>query len=425
MNELKKEIFYSDSVREIMGHPPRWIVRLGTVVIFILFMLFIFFSWLIRYPDIIPSTVEITTSNPPVTLVSKITGRIMLMNVSDRENVKKGQLVAVMETTADVEEMKLLKEYMDTVNKMPDVLPDFSHLGELQEYYAAYRKNHTDFIHYNSNDFYGNKIASVNQEIRGIREYIARLAVKEKMYTENQKIEQGKYYRDSLLFAGNVISVSQLEISHQALLKNSIELQQARLDHADKLIELSVKQKLIQEYSINRIEEKERLLSVMEESFLNLKAQLNIWQNNYFLISPVDGVATFTKFWSINQSVMKDEPVMSIIPTDAGEYVGRMNLKMQRSGKVVQGKMVNIKLSGYPYLEYGMVRGIVKSKSMVPSGDAYIIEIELPDGLTTLYNTKLEFTQNMQGIAEIITDDTRLLQKILNPFRHLISGNKR
>ena len=31
------------------------------------------------------------------------------------------------------------------------------------------------------------------------------------------------------------------------------------------------------------------------------------------------------------------------------------------------------------------VRGIVKSKSLVPSGDAYVIEIDLPDGLTTLY----------------------------------------
>ena len=61
---------------------------------------------------------------------------------------------------------------------------------------------------------------------------------------------------------------------------------------------------------------------------------------------------------------------------------------------------------------------MIKSKSLVPSGDAYIIEIDLPDGLTTLYGIKLDFTQNMQGTAEIITEDIRLLQKIINPFRH-------
>jgi HlyD family secretion protein len=86
---------------------------------------------------------------------------------------------------------------------------------------------------------------------------------------------------------------------------------------------------------------------------------------------------------------------------------------------------VNIKLSGYPYLQYGMVRGIVKSKSLVPTGDAYVIEIELPDGLKTLYDTNLEFTQNMQGTAEIITENIRLLQKIVNPFRYMVSKNKK
>jgi HlyD family secretion protein len=98
---------------------------------------------------------------------------------------------------------------------------------------------------------------------------------------------------------------------------------------------------------------------------------------------------------------------------------------MQRSGKVKVDGEVNIKLSGYPYLEYGMVRGIVKSKSLVPSGDSYIIEVGLPEGLTTLYGKQLEFTQNMQGTAEILTDNMRLLQKIINPFRHLVSKNRK
>ena len=123
--------------------------------------------------------------------------------------------------------------------------------------------------------------------------------------------------------------------------------------------------------------------------------------------------------------MIKDEPVLSIVPLETGDFVGRVNLKMQRSGKVKAGQPVNIKLSSYPYLEYGMVKGIVKSKSLVPTGDAYVIEITLPSGLTTLYGKKLDFTQNMQGTAEIITENLRLLQKIVNPFRYLISKNKR
>ena len=76
MKNQKPEILYSDPVKEIMGNPPRRILRWGTTIMFLVFVLFILFAWLIRYPDTIPAPVEITTTNPPVTLVTKITGHI-------------------------------------------------------------------------------------------------------------------------------------------------------------------------------------------------------------------------------------------------------------------------------------------------------------------------------------------------------------
>jgi multidrug resistance efflux pump len=429
MKNQKPEIFYSEPVREIMGKPPRRILRWGTTIMFLVFVFFILFAWLIKYPDTIPAPVEITTTNPPVTLVTKITGHINSFFVKEKEKVVAGQLVAVMETTASLNEIKLLKQSIDTIRN-PELLsyrllPQFSELGELQGFYGTFLKNLSDLNNYVANDFYGSKIASLSDEINGIQEYINRLIVKEKLYSENQRIESKIYNRDSSLFSGKVIAESELERSHQELLRVNIELQQARLDHSSKSIELAERRQALQDNRITKIEEGEKFVSALRESFLNLKAQINLWENTYLLISPVEGIVSFTKFWSANQSVVKDEPVVSIVPLEAGSFLGRINLKMERSGKVKKGSLVNIKLSGYPYLEYGMVRGIVKSKSLVPASDAYVIEIELPEGLTTLYGTKLDFTQNMQGTAEIITENIRLLQKIVNPFRHLISKNKK
>ena len=429
MKNKRPEILYSDPVREIMGKPPRRILRWGTTIMFLVFVLFIFFAWLIRYPDTIPAPVEITTTNPPVTLVTKITGHINSLFVKEREKVNAGQLVALMETTASMKEIELLKQTIDTI-KTPEtlssrLLPAFSELGELQGFYGTFLKNLSDLNNYMINDFYGSKIASLTDEINGIQEFISRLSIKEKLYSENQRLEAKKYSRDSSLYASKVIAESGLENSHQSLLRVSMELQQARLDHSSKTIELSEKRQQLQDYRITRIDEKEKLVSVLHETFLNLKAQINLWENTYLLISPIEGIVSFTKFWSVNQSVVKDEPVVSIVPIDAGKFLGRINLKMERSGKVKTGMVVNIKLSGYPYMEYGMVRGIVKSKSLVPAEDAYVIEIELPNGLTTLYGKTLDFTQNMQGTAEIITENIRLIQKIVNPFRYMVSRNRK
>ncbi len=428
MDELQHSIVYSDPVNEIMGHPPGRIVRWGNTVILLVFIIFILFLWLVKYPDTIPAPVEITTVNPPVTLVSKLTGRIKNLYVRDKDQIGPGQLIAVMETAASIDDLTKIKNIVDTIldpeRIMLTSLPEFSELGEIQNYWGSFLKSLSDFNNYNINDYYGNKIKSLTDEIDGILTYIGRVEVKEKLFSENQMLEAKKYSRDSVLYVNGVYSESELEKSRQSLIRLNIELQQVRLDHTAKSIELAEKRQLLQDYRIKKLEEKEKYYSVLNESFLNLKAQIKIWENTYLLISPVSGIVTFTKFWSENQIVDKDEPVLSIVPMDAGDFIGRINLRMNRSGKVKPGQAVNIKLSGYPYLEYGMVRGIVKSKSLVPSEGSYIIELNLPSGLTTLYGKKLDFTQNMQGTAEIITDNLRLLQKIINPFRYLISRNK-
>jgi multidrug resistance efflux pump len=429
MEEKPNNIIYSDSVSEIMGHPPGKILKWGNAIILIVFSIFILFLWLIKYPDIIPAPIEITTLNPPVTLVSKLTGRIKNLYVKDKDRTNSGQLIAVMETAASIEDMNKLKQLVDTIANPERIMlasmPEFIELGEIQNYWGSFLKSLSDFNNYNLNDYYGVKIKSLTEEIDGIQVYIGKIKIKEELYSENQMLEAKKYRRDSLLFVSRVYSESELEKSRQSLIRLNIELQQVRLDHSAKSIELAEKRQVLQDYRIKKLEEKEKYYSVLNESYLNLKAQIKIWENTYLLISPVSGVVTFTKFWSENQTVNKDEPVLSIVPLEAGDFVGRISLKMNRSGKVKPGQAVNIKLSGYPYLEYGMVKGIVKSKSLVPSGDSYSMEVSLPSGLTTLYGTKLDFTQNMQGTAEIITDDLRLLQKILNPFRYIISRNKR
>jgi multidrug resistance efflux pump len=429
MKNTESEILYSEPVRELMGTPPRSILRWGTTVLFFTIALFLIFAWIVRYPDTISAPAEITTINPPVTLVSKISGNIKYMYVKDRENVNAGKIVAVMETTASLNEIKLLKETIDSIKEPSSFItrpvPEFSGLGEIQIYYATFLKNLNDLKNFIANDLYGSKIASLTKEIRGIREYIVRLDGKERLFSENEKIERKKFGRDSALYSAGLIPENDLEKSRQSLIRIDIELQQVRLEQSAKSIEMAEKQQLFQDYRINRIEENGKFNSLLEESFLNLKAQADIWENNYLLVSPFNGTVSFTRFWSANQSVKKDEPVVTIIPYDAGELLGRMNLKMQRSGKVKTGQMVFIKLSSYPYLEYGMLKGVVKSISLLPSGDEYIIEISLPEGLRTLYGINIEFTQKMQGTAEIITEDVRLLQKMINPFRYLVSRNKR
>ncbi|MEZ4999484.1 MAG: HlyD family efflux transporter periplasmic adaptor subunit [Bacteroidales bacterium] len=264
-------------------------------------------------------------------------------------------------------------------------LPDRPDLGELQEYYSAFRKSCIDYSNNVSIDMYGKKIAAMQEEIRNIDRYINRLSASEKLFSERFELESKKYRRDSILYVQEVYSLTAFEKSRQDWLQSGIDLERIRLDRASRAIERSSKQQEIEDLLARGEEERERFRSVMETDYLNLTARLDWWFQNYLLVSPIDGRVTFNKFWGTNQVVEEGETVLTVVPEGEMEIVARVKLSVKGSGKVEQGQQVNIKLNGYPYLEYGMVQGIVSSKSLAATADGYIVDVELPDNLTTFY----------------------------------------
>jgi len=429
MEKKKPDIVYSEPVREIMGNPPASILRYGSMVIFLIFILVILFSIFFKYPDLVSSPVEITTRNPPLPLNAKGTYKIRQLFIADGDTVEKGQLLGVMETVASIEQVRKLGHFTDTCKDIFSLktgsMPELSELGELQNFYGTFRKCITDLNNFLRNDYYGNRIKTVRDELAGIKRYTSQLAGKEKILSENLSLERNMFARDSALKDGKYLAQADLERSKKSLNSQEIELKDVQLEISAKIIDQVNRQQLINELTVTRDEEKDKLVAAGDEAFNNLKAQLSIWENNYLLVSPVNGRVAFTKYWSENQLVSSGEVVMSIIPLDQGIYIGRIYLKMENSGKVETGQTVNLKLSGFPYLEYGMIKGKISSKSLVSTGDAYVIEVTLPDGFTTLYKKKLVFIQNMQGTAEIITNDRSLIEKIVSPLRYLFSRNRR
>jgi len=101
--------------------------------------------------------------------------------------------------------------------------------------------------------------------------------------------------------------------------------------------------------------------------------------------------------------------------------IGKIDLPTAGAGKVKIGDQVNIQFDNYPHLQYGMVKGYVNNISKVPDDEYYMVEVELPTGLHTFYGNDIPFSQNMQGQAEILTDDLRILERVLNPIKSAIS----
>ncbi|GHT47636.1 hypothetical protein AGMMS49965_25760 [Bacteroidia bacterium] len=50
----------------------------------------------------------------------------------------------------------------------------------------------------------------------------------------------------------------------------------------------------------------------------------------------------------------------------------------------------------------------------------YTVEISLPDGLLTTYKKELPYLPNMQGQADIITEDISLLERLFLPIKKIL-----
>ena len=116
------------------------------------------------------------------------------------------------------------------------------------------------------------------------------------------------------------------------------------------------------------------------------------------------------------------ENIFNIVSETSSRIIARTALPIQGSGKVKEGQRVNIKLQNFPSNEYGVLRGIIKSLALVPTENTISVEICLPDSLTTSYKKQLPYYQEMQGSAEIITEDLLLIERFIQPIRAMLKN---
>ena len=174
---------------------------------------------------------------------------------------------------------------------------------------------------------------------------------------------------------------------------------------------------------INRANEELVLLKGVLQSFNQLKRAIRNWELQYAFISNMDGKISFIEAWNENQTVNVGDLLFTIIPSGENNYLARLKTPLQNSGKIKVGQRVLIRLQNYPEEEFGMLTGNVKSISLSPDKDGfYTIQARLPEKLITTYNKEIEFTQEMQGIAEIVTEDLRLIERFFYQLRGIFDN---
>ena len=423
---------YCNEVNEIMGHIPHWIIRWGILIIAVVFLSIIVGCYFIKYPQVVDSSIIITTINPPSQLIARHTGLIDSLSVNNRDIVNKGDYIAGLKSSVNYNHIKLIETELSSfkINNIDSIvfsdwIYDNYSLGNVQSSWLNFVAACYNYKNYLNVNYLGNRIKMIDNLLKKKQDYHTVIVSQSNSYKNKLSLTNGNLRTDSNLFRQGVISKFDLENSKQdyysaesayaSALSNVIltEVSMIELQQNKEELVLQLKQ---ESYDLekNIIQCKEQLL-----------ADINLWREDFVFESPIAGVVSFNDVWKENQSISSGKVFATIIPSDEVYVIGKVKVGSDRFGEVAVGQDVIVKLNGYPYMEYGVLYGKVSAISEMPEvadGKIYYnVDVDFGNSLITNYKKQLPLIQYMDGSAEIITKEKRLLEYFVEPILYLIT----
>lgn len=412
----------SEEVQDILTKIPHWIIRWGSLVVLIILLLLFLVSWMVKYPDIITTEITITTQIPPEKLIARTSGKIEAILIDDKVLVNENTPLAVIENAANYKDVFLLKAITDTISlsnsKFPFEKLQVAQLGEIENSFALFQKEYISSELNKQLQPYKVESSAQNFEAKQLRERLQLLEGQKEINQSELQLLKADVERYEKIFKKGVISAQEIE-------KQRLVYLQAEKNYKSLLSSISQLKSSINELNrnskttvINESTTSINLERSVMQSFYQLKKAIKDWELNYVFRSSVKGTVSFLQIWSENQTINAGENMFAIIPSTEKGYIGKVKAVAQNSGKLKIGQKVNVRLANYPDREFGVIEGKLKTISLTPDKEGnLLLDIELPNGLQTSYKKQINFQQEMTGTADIITEDLRLLERLLYQFR--------
>jgi len=420
---------HSDEFRDVIEKFPKKSNKMLLILLIAIVIIGFILGWFIKSPDIILAEINVTAEKPPIALVSKLSGNVKLKTVNFGKTVYKGDYIAIIQNSADEDQVKELKSILskfsfDSIPKFVDYSFALNYnLGELQNTYFEFVNTIYQLNQFYDNNKYELEINSLRNQIGKINNSIEKRNEIISIKDDNIELSEKYTKSDSILASKGAIVRVDYEKSKQELLRK-LELKAVEENEIirNRLNIVTLKNKM-SSLSIDNIQTLESLNLTLLTTYQKLISGINLWEQNYVFIAPVEGKLEYLKFLTNNQFVKQGEAIFSVLPLD-NKIIGQALLPSQGAGKVKKGQKVTIKLDTYPYQEFGSISGEVQNISLIPLEKTYLVNISLSHGLISDSGIELNFSKEMSGQAEIITDKRRLISRLFERLKYMFDKKR-
>lgn len=417
----------SEEVQEILGTPPSWLVRYGTVIALVTIVILGWMSYFVKYPDTVDSGIEVASVEPPRPIVAEAGSFISDILVANEDTVEAGQTLMAFQSKAKYTDIHILEDEIVRVKDLNIASlerfdpPKDLILGEIQDALYDFFEKKEAYEIGASGKLQKLSISQLNQQIRRARNTIQYEKRKKETLEKELAIANEKYVREQNLFQSSRSTLNKVRQAQEERLTKERLLQGTESNIKNKEFEIGAIRREIDGFEEGSKQSKSSLANQLKESFIELRNRLDAWKKEYLIIAPINGLAAIPMGINEKIFVKQGENLLVLVPAGNSGLLGRMDLPIQGSGKVKAGQRVIVKFASYPFQEFGAVQGQVSRKGKIPNNKKIQIEVKFPEGLQTTTGKIIEPSQIMLGEAQIITEEKRFIEWVFERVRWSIS----
>lgn len=422
---------YSEEVQDILENRPNWIIRNSILSIFLILVIVISISFIIKYPESADiQGLKIETQTPSYQFVSQNSGNLKLL-VENGKKVNEGEWIALIEKNIKYNDLVTASKFIENTdvlvsqNNLEKIKVNTAlNLGELEIYYSNFIKNLDEYRTFKSVDPSASRVDAYTQDLSNKKSALSSKDNEINSVKENLSILQKKVQNNEELYKKGYISktdMDNIQREYNELKKVYHNLSfQYKTEESD-IVQTAYKSKqTIADNKLNVSDLKRECIN----SFLVFKEEFSKWKEKNIFIAPYTGEVNFFNVWNSNKFTTVGEHLISLRPLSQ-DMLGNGLVSGKFLGKIKSEQKVIIKLDGYESTEYGFVTGKVKRVSSFPNSEGfYNVIVDLPSTLKTSYGTNIPFSPELRGKGEVILKDQTLFELFIKNVKKLIdNGN--
>jgi HlyD family secretion protein len=432
MNE-DKLYQHNENINYLLNRKLSFMLRYGMTFLFLLGFVVLVSLYFIKAPETLEGKFVLSSSNPPKNMIAKVNGRIVKKWVGDQSKVNIGDVLLVLESLADGEEINNLENELALIqllcdSNMLDSLAyigtaSYQRLGEIQQVYEQFKKSNNELYLALTSGQYLQEKSIINKRLTNLKQTRFNLINQKKIYEREYALANETWQADSILNQQRSITKTELRSTESATLQRKLSLS-------------NLQQNLINnETAINDIDQ--QLLSLEKnirqqknaflQSFSILKSAIADWKSKYLFVAPFNGTISLPKNIYEGLNLQAGEPVLYIIP-DSSSWLCEVLIPQQNFGKIAIAQRAILKFDSYNFEEFGVTEGWVKTISATPqevktnegNQNLFLVQIAIDSSLSTTYHKTIQPRYGLTGTATITLDDKSLLEKLfLDRFKAL------